>query len=268
MRGLALTSMIGLGACTAINPAYQATDVGESGPTGDDVAGSTAAETAATSSDSESSGGEPLCELHPPQPLRISVSSDGQPIEPPCGGDAPTRWFESGNSIFEGNTIIHPVCLPEDQTCLCGGVDVEITLEGLDEFPAGVPSCGRIALWSMEGPMGGCEWGGLMMQNDIGLAPVFIASRTRTVPPLGPMFMLGLEPEDEASLCMGECDPDPPGRYALDVLGERVAADGLSHFVEISFLDGAPLRYDFENRMSSITRECEEQVVWLAVLDP
>lgn len=267
MRGMACIGALGLVACTVSNPAYQASDEGTSEPTGETAEdeGTTASET--TTEDGESSGAMAVCELHPSQPLRIHVTRDGQPLVPECGGNNPLQMLESGNSLFEGNTIVHPECLAEDGSCLCSGVDIRIEIEGLDAFPDGVPSCGPITLWSVEGPAG-CEWGGVMMQPEGELAPGLIVSRTRRVPPLGPAFELGLEPEDGENRCSGECDPYAPGRYMLDVVGELVPADGLAHFVEVSFLAGAPLLYAVENRMASITEECEEQLAWLAARDP
>lgn len=267
MRGMAWVGVLGLVACTVTNPAYQSSDESAEDPTGDPMESGGTTMPGTTTQDGESSGATAVCELHPPRPLRIHVTRDGQPLPPPCGGNDPIMLLERGNSLFEGNTIIHPECLADDVTCLCNGVDVAIEIEGLQAYPVGVPSCGPITLWSVEGPAG-CEWGGLMMQPDGELAPGFILSRTRQVPPLGPAFEIGLEKEEGESRCSGECDPYDPGRYMLDVVGELVPADGLMHFVEVSFLAGAPLRYVVENRMASITEECEEQLAWLATLDP
>jgi len=272
MRGLVGIGVLGIAACTADNPAYQAEGGGgESGPVGETVEETTApaSTTAETTVDGESSGDVPTCDLHDPRPLQIRVYDERGEIEPPCGSNDGMLLLDAGGTLFEGNVIVHPECLAEELGCLCTGPETRIEIEGLDELPAGVPSCGPITLWATEGPEG-CVWGGVFMQPQGGLAPGFIAARTRQVPPLGPAFELGLarDPDDEGNACRGDCEPHAPGRYQLDVVGTPVPADGLSRFVEVAFLPGAPLLYEFENRMSSVTEECEEQVAWLTVLDP
>ena len=100
-----------------------------------------------------------------------------------------TAGFEQvEHDMFKGPWVMgerYTICDPylyTISTWLEGdGVDIAIEIEGLQAFPVGVPSCGPITLWSVEGPAG-CEWGGLMMQPDGELAPGFILSRTRQVP--------------------------------------------------------------------------------------
>lgn len=257
---------LGFVACTADNPAYEtgaSEDAGEASTTSG-VPTSSAAESAESSS---SSTGAPSCELHPEQWLDISVMRDGKDVSPSCGGNMSPQAFARGRSIVDGDTIIHRECLPEDPECACTGPEIRIRLQDIGDFPIGALNCGTITLWPVVAPAG-CVWGGVVLQEEASLPPVFIGANTRRVPPLGGAFTLGLTPEDSTSeRCEGECPELAPGRYALDVFGTSVAADGLEHFVMLSIIPGAELTYRFENRMSSVDEGCEELVSWVTVPD-
>lgn len=271
MRGLISVFALGLAACTAPNPAYE-----DSGDLSTSTAETTSTGTSGLATEGDSTG-EAVCELHPDERFELLADRNGLPLDIPCAPANQVVMIAAGSSIFDGTTIIHKQCLPDDMNCLCTGTEfrIELSIGGQPAFAPGVPSCGPIYLWSAPSRTNadGCEWGGLMMQElvegELVLTPAFFAARTLAVPAIAPTFALELAPEgDSDPACAGDCQPHPPGRYQLDVLGSLVPADGLTHFVEVSFLDGLdPTMYIVDNRMSSVTQDCESQLAWTAVVN-
>jgi hypothetical protein len=259
MRGLACIGVLGVVACTASNPAYQGQDAGAGNDSG------SASETAGgtTPGDSNSSGGEEVCELHPERPLDILLHENGVPMRPTCDTLEPL-WLGQGNNYYppmqDPLVIRHSKC-PEPAVCPCTG-DSELTIEmGPDvRFGEGLalPGCGNVALWPMVDADGECQWGGVVLFHETQAMPDYIASNTLDVPP----FALTLDLVEDGTCDTPECPGDPPGRYAIRVYEDEVDAEQPAIPVDVPL--GLGEVFMFDNRMASVTRECELAVAWTA----
>lgn len=259
MRGVACIGvLLGLAACTVANPAYQASDEGSAV----EGSGSTTEVPSAESSTADTevgSSGELACELHPFAPINVRVT--GTELQPSCDPPGSMMSLGQGNNQFMGGNVIrHSKC--EVAMCPCTNesfFDIEL---GADvQFADGVPlpGCGDVQLWSALGPDGACAWAGVVLFHEDTYLPDYIASRTLGVPPLG----LELElVEERACPELGQCLQRPPGRYALGVLDEVVAAEEMPRNIEVAL--GLGELYLFDNRMSSINASCELELAWTA----
>lgn len=262
MRGLGGIAVLGLVACTAANPAYQA----EGGGVEDESASAseTAGETTPGGSGS-SSGGEEVCELHPEQPLQILLREGDVVMRPNCDNPEPL-WLGQGNNLYttENGTIVirHAKC-PEPAVCSCTGDrenDRVIEIGPSVQFAEDVnrPGCGDVALWPMVGADGECHWGGVVLFHETQAMPDYIASNTLDIP----VFALTLGLVEDGTCDAPECSGDPPGRYAIQVYEDEVDAEQPAIPVDVPL--GLGEVFMFDNRMASITRECRLAVAWTA----
>jgi hypothetical protein len=269
MRGVASIGVLGVAACTVVNPAYETSGDGESGVVGGDT--TEAATTADTLAGTESSGGPAECELPDARPLLIELRDhEAQPLAPDCSGLEPVRRLPLGRNIFSASqgTITHVPC--DVQECPCPSATGPSTVIELgDDVPFAedipLPDCGRVELWPTKPPEP-CEWAGVVLYEGQDSLPKYIASRTLEATPLdlgaGP---LTLELRGEGCAGLPEtCEPSDPGGYALGVYDATVMV-GSPDYVDVAFLMGAlPERFYFDNRMSAVTRECDLQLAWTA----
>jgi hypothetical protein len=265
MRGLGFGSWLVLMACTAPNPGYQLEDGGEAGESGpsDDTTGAVTE----TGADGESTG-LAACELHDPRPLEITV--EGPELQ--CGS---VVWLGVGTNLYFPETTRHMIDHYPCQSDSCANcnppleptyhIDLGQDVELQTSVSLSLPSCGEVALWSHM-TADGCKWDGVVLFEDSGGLPRVIASNTLEIPPLtvtgADPFMLTLADEAVCSdheLC--EQHDRYPGRHAIDILQLRtVTAAEAPPLVEL-----APgFSYVFDNRMSSITEDCELRLAWIA----
>jgi len=266
MRGWAWVLVLGLGACTAINPAYEAGD-GESGPVSGDAGPGTSEGMVTTEGDVT---GEPTCELHPLRPFDIQVST----MEPKCVPGSEIAVLEPGANIYpmSWNLVQHEQCQPTACDCTSEPPLVEIQLADDAVFAEGVglPDCGRVVLWArlIDDE---CQWAGLAMWDGDEAAPSLIVSRTLDPPSFDNFGELPFELElgdGEPCATPEVCDGRPPGRYPIDVSGHGpVTVEESPPLIEIA-VAGVSRNYLFDNRMSSVTRDCRQQIAWTAQLWP
>ncbi|MCX4239501.1 hypothetical protein [Paraliomyxa miuraensis] len=270
MRGLFLVWLsswsVGLAACSSPNPAYESSSAGEDS-TQNPTEGTSGTDTAIA----DESSGVMACELGPSQPLAITVDLDGVVRPPDCS--VPYVDFALGANLYAstGDSMVHEQCMPLSCDCAEEPPQLNIELAADRAFDENItlPDCGRVSMWARMGPSG-CEWAGVVLwEADEPSVPWYIASRTLGVPPLGHAFMLELEP-DEACDGLDACANSgrQPGRYAIDVLGFRtVTMDESPPLIELPFgATGETRAYLFDNRMATLSRDCELEVAWTAGL--
>ena len=270
MRGVAWVFVLGTAACTAPNPAYQADD-GQTGPVGSDTTVAESSTGSATTGEGESTGGDVLCVLHDPRPYDIHVSG----LEPDCTVDDEVVWIDEGSNLYPPtwDRIDHELCEPLACDCPLDPAPMRtIQLAGDAVFAEGValPGCGRMALWSRRID-DSCQWAGLVMWEGDDILPSVIVSRTLDVPPFaqaGTPFEMSMLATDETCPDADACsDARAPGQYAIDVLGQHaVTVEESPKLVDIEFGLAGTRTYLFDNRMSSLTRECRPQLAWSAQL--
>jgi hypothetical protein len=276
MRELAwLWMLVPLG-CTAPNPAYEDSGAGQT-----DIGGSETGLVVTVGTVASTDGsGEPVdCELHVERPLTIArLDPLGASIDPDCSGADPYILLPIGRiitSVAEGK-FTHTDCDTDECPCPSAtGPESVIQLAGdmlfETEVPLPLPDCGRVALWPKMGPEG-CEWAGVILYRGVTFLPQYIASRTLEVTPLnlgaGPLTL-----ELRGDPCTGvaeSCVPYAPGAYGLGVYDHTVTVESSPDYdVYVEFvMGGQPERYYIDNRMSSVTRECEPLVAWTAQYFP
>lgn len=272
MRYWGCIGMLGLVACTLTNPAYDAaSDDADSEAVGTTEAADTTSDASASSEVSEGSEGPEACEPGDERPLSITLMDhEQQPLEPDCSGNEPILRLPIGRNIYSASegTITHTPC--DSQECPCANASspsIVIELGGelpfADDIP--LPDCGRVDLWPTQDPAR-CEWGGVVLYGGLDYLPRYIAGRTLEATPLdlgaGPLTLeLRGEPCGDG---MQSCEPVDPGVYGLGVYEDTIEM-GAPGYVSVEFLMGAqPVRYYFDNRMATVTPECELRVAWTA----
>lgn len=261
MRGLACIGVLGVVGCIVGNPAYQAEDGGVESDSGS--ASEAEGETMPGGSDSSSGGGEEICELHPERPLDIRLREGDVFMRPDCTNPEPLWLGQGGNQFppMEDFVVIqHSQCM--EPICPCTGesesdlfIEIGPDVQFADTL---LPDCGDVALWPMIDAAGECQWGGVVLFHETQVMPDYIASRTLDVPP----FALTLGLVDDATCDTPECMGTPPGRYALQVYEDEVDAEQPAIPVDVPL--GLGEVFIFDNRMASVTRECELQLAWTA----
>lgn len=275
MRGLVSisVSMLAAAACHIPNPAYETSD-GEPADAGSDPSDTTVGQ---SEGEAEGSGGEPMCMLHPDLELAIRVMGpDGIRIMPDCATGQPLELPVSANYYPGNDNIVEhcPIetCTCDPMTCTCNDCecpDQAKTIIHLGDHPVlmdggvGLPGCGHITLWPRARPEG-CEWGGLLLYRGTSQLPDVIASNTLDVPPLTLTETLTLTLRDHESCPGFDACPNtlpPPGRHQLDVMGRIISVEESPPLVAVF---GNVVQFAVDNRMSSVTTDCQPRVSWLA----
>ncbi|MEM7154811.1 MAG: hypothetical protein AAF799_18320 [Myxococcota bacterium] len=210
-----------------------------------------------TDSDSESDSGVAVCESKGYDPVDLDITDEfGLPpspesVLPGCTGsyyfDGP--FWEAG----AGGQLRFTHC--GEGNCSCEAQPWTVDFHGTYSVPPEFSGCGFVELWPALNDDGDCEWVGMAVTQ--GFEPVFVINNSLRVPvdaPVQPDLV-----EDE--LCDTDvlCSERTPGRYALR-LGPTVIFEG----EEEEGLLGGQVTYQINNRSSTITEECEQQISWTA----
>ncbi len=259
MGMVSATAVLGLVACSSGNAAF---DDSRDGPSSSDdpVLTSSTGNDAPATTDVEASSGEAMtCEGHPNRRIELMVTVDGGPPPPPDCASGDALLFPLGpNLTLPNGAVEHTSC----GSCNCDGARPELILEfGETLMPPPGIDCSEVLVFPQQ-TINGCIWGGfaLMPHPEEG-PPYFIASNARSVDVFG--VGLGLTSD---GVCPG-FDPCPtgiPGRHALVAGSQTVTADGPPTDVILN-IDSTPVAYMLNNRMSSITAQCQERMAWTAL---
>lgn len=271
MRGVARVSVLVVtgAACTVSNPAYQSSE-GDDAVATDDGETATATSTGSASTDGGQSTGEPLCEPHPSRPFDIQVSTH----EPDCTPGSEILWLDLGSNLYPPSRerFDHELCEPPMCDCPAKAplVSIQMASDAVLAEDVRLPDCGPIALWARNID-DSCQWAGLVMWDGNEILPSVIVSRTLDVPPfatLGDSFALELVGHEGLCVDLEPCpDSRRPGQYAIGVLDQHtVTVEQSPKLLEIQFGAAGSRTYLFDNRMSSINRECRLQLAWSAQL--
>ncbi|MEM7155464.1 MAG: hypothetical protein AAF799_21620 [Myxococcota bacterium] len=280
--GLGLMMPLWLGACSAINPAYEDTEVEATAtaPATTDEPSPTSSATTAPAPDDDGvvtsgtgmattdvdldtggeeggSSGDVLDCDQAERPIDISIYSwNGDPVNPDnvCGALFP--WFGRVVAVDHGLELVY---CPDCKACSVE-VDYIVDFGTSLNLPAGFTACGDIEFWPGTDLNGDCRWQGLaIFDGEFGPDPVFVGSNTSQVPPW---------PDNDIKIAAVEgCELDPPmcgsqptGVQDVVVNNDYVVPAG----VTAEFPMGSGSNFAFTNRMSNVDDQCRTRISWMA----
>ena len=280
-RALAFGLMVplGLGACKAINPAYEQDDEGgtatppttteappltSSGttekPPGDDGVmtsgsgmGTTDGVLDTGGEEVGSSGDELDCEPSD-RPIDITLTNGkGMTLNPDNSCSDPF-YFNGGYVAIDHGLEVRLCCGCDKLRSYLIDFGTSLSL------PAKFEGCGEIGIWPGFDINGECRWMGLaLFDQSVKYDPIFVGSNTFEVPPWpeNDIKILGVP---GCELDPASCGAQPTGIQDMLVNDTYLIPPGGNADIPM----GSGVEFSFTNRMSNVDDECRTRISWMA----
>lgn len=195
-----------------------------------------------------------VCKLPEPLGLAIDVTVDGNELQDAC-----ELFTAQGVTTRETGGVSVTACAGCD---LCVGSVTRVSITGVD-LPE-LPACGTFSLWGAQVD-GACEWHGLAVYDDGGLAPYYVLSlqQTPSAAAVGPFPVMasGLD-----ACPSPDCSEASTLRLTFPGSGDtNIAADDAPKAMELAFVNmpmGA--KWLVDNLESMIRDDCGRHIAWTA----